>query len=360
MRIVYLINLIVVSVLCLSNRSGPALVHDRGTTGAPGEPFGQVCASCHTSNIYGVTTTTLIITDQTSGMAVTSYLPGADYDYEITVSSSSGSPAGYGFQMTAYEPGETADAFSSVSGNSKVVPVSNDTGPDRNYVEHNGFSGSAVFTGVWTAPASGTGDVIFYRVGNSVNNNFGLSGDTGGNSQTTTITEDTTVPVDFSSFRAIKSGSNVEIKWTTATETNSDYYIIEHSNGDKFTPLSKVKASGIGDDYEFTHLKVKFGVHYYRIKQVDYDGNSSLTKEIGIKFEQPDINIYPNPVRDNLEINIPEDINSTSIKIINSIGQLMEESLSTSIDLSHLTKGIYFIQIELTSGELITKKVLKI
>lgn len=360
MRIVYLISLIVVSVLSISNRSGPALVHDRGTTGAPGEPFGQVCASCHTSNVYGVTTTTLIITDQTSGLPITSYIPDTDYDYELTVSSSSGTPAGYGFQITAYEPGETADAFSSVSGNSKVVPVSNNSGPDRNYVEHNGFSGSAVFTGVWTAPTSGTGDVIFYRVGNSVNNNFSQTGDTGGNSQTTTITEDMSMPVEFSSFSAVKSGSNVKINWTTATETNNNYYIVEYSDGDKFTSLSKVMASGFGDTYAFTHLKVKYGVHYYRIKQVDYDGRSSVTKAISIKLDQPDIRIYPNPVSDNLEINIPRDINSTSVKIINSIGQLMEESLSTSIDLSHLTKGIYFIQIELTSGELITKKVLKI
>jgi hypothetical protein len=360
MRIVYLFSLILVSILSISNRSGPALVHDRGTTGAPGEPFGQVCASCHTSNVYGVTTTTLIITDQSSGSAITSYIPGVDYDYQLTVSNTVGTPAGYGFQITAYEAGETADAFSSVSGNSKIVPVSNNTGPDRNYVEHNGFSGSPVFTGVWTAPASGTGDVIFYRVGNCVNNNFGQSGDTGGNSQITTITEDTTVPVEISSFKVIKSGSNVQITWTTATETNNDYYIVEHSNGNKFIPLTKVKASGFSDSYEFMHMDVNYGVHYYKIKQVDYDGRSSVTKEIRIKLEQPDIKIYPNPISDFLEINIPDDVHVKRIKILNSIGSIMIESLDTSIDMSHLTKGMYFVQFELVSGKKISKKALKI
>ncbi len=59
--------------------------------------------------------------------------------------------------------------------------------------------------------------------------------------------------------------------------------------------------------------------------------------------------IYPNPSKDKISIKLPE-TGFTSITLINSAGQIVihqfPESPEDEIDISNLTPGIYFIQIE--------------
>lgn len=82
---------------------------------------------------------------------------------------------------------------------------------------------------------------------------------------------------------------------------------------------------------------------------------SSLKNETFIKTSE--IIIYPNPVKDILKIKIPNNSEVDKILITDIVGKIVVKSTnsSTEIDVNHLKKGIYFIQIHSKKGIAITK-----
>jgi hypothetical protein len=72
------------------------------------------------------------------------------------------------------------------------------------------------------------------------------------------------------------------------------------------------------------------------------------------------IKLYPNPATDKITL-VTEDQNINTIEIFNNLGQkvLTPNILDNSIDISSLTKGIYFMRLSFQNGELISKKFVK-
>jgi hypothetical protein len=74
-------------------------------------------------------------------------------------------------------------------------------------------------------------------------------------------------------------------------------------------------------------------------------------------------NIYPNPVDGSLNLNLPATINVTHAAIYNLNGQLIMwqniNKLNLSIDVSTLTKGIYYCELQSTDGAVIRHKFVK-
>lgn len=181
------IFLIAVAIISLNYSSGPASVVGQGYTGAPGES-GTLCSTCHSAGAFGTPSTVLTITDS-GGNVVTSYNPGETYQVTLTTTPGSGSPSGYGFQMTVLD-GTNADvaSFANPSSNAKISTAASVAG-GRTYAEHNGVSATNTFILDWTAPVGGTGDLNFYFTVNLVNLNGGTSGDSGSNGFIVPMTE---------------------------------------------------------------------------------------------------------------------------------------------------------------------------
>ena len=78
------------------------------------------------------------------------------------------------------------------------------------------------------------------------------------------------------SFTAESTEKEVELKWTTASEKNNDYYTIEKSsNGLSFTQFAKVDGAGnISNTRNYSSYDEDpfEGSSYYRLKQTDFDG----------------------------------------------------------------------------------------
>lgn len=163
------IVLIAGGILFQSNSSGPAASGSRAT-GAPGDGA-TTCVTCHSGGGFGTVNIDFTINTD-SGNAVTSYMPGATYTLEVNVSSSSGTPSGYGFQAISL-----IDAANNPT-NSFQNPGSGvrlSTTASRQYAEHNTTSSTGNFSVDWVAPAAGSGDVTFYLGANAVNGN-GING----------------------------------------------------------------------------------------------------------------------------------------------------------------------------------------
>ncbi|MFD1552778.1 hypothetical protein DNU06_08570 [Putridiphycobacter roseus] len=158
------------------------------------------------------------------------------------------------------------------------------------------------------------------------------------------------VLLDFSAELAIEN--KVDIRWETASETNNDYFLIEKSlDGKNWNTVTRIK--GAGNSTARIHYKtvdslvVNTVIVYYRLTQVDYDGQFTHSKIISIisNYNTPySSNVYPNPFENVLTVNTAP---SSILKVYNMSGVLIFQTtllLATNqVDLSFLPTGLYMI-----------------
>ena len=183
-RLLYSLFLATLCIVVLqSNRNGRATVGLEGVTGAPGDTSqggnSKTCAvnGCHSTGAFGPLGLSIALLDSTTQTPVNQYIPGRNYIARVTISSGSGSPKGYGFQMIALRDNGNVptNSFSDPLGLSNNYKLK--TLGTRMYAEHQTMSTTNTFNVVWKAPVAGSGSVTFYSSGNAVNNDMNNSGD---------------------------------------------------------------------------------------------------------------------------------------------------------------------------------------
>lgn len=165
------------------------------------------------------------------------------------------------------------------------------------------------------------------------------------------------LPVEYIYFRGSAKKEIVVIEWGTATEIDNDRFEIEKSvDGIIFSQIGTVAGNGDSNDliqYSFTDGQPYAGINYYRLKQVDYDGDFEYSKIITVySGEIQDFQFFPNPVNNRISIIPGDNFSRTQIKIKISdlAGRVFhqevidsEESVLT-IPIS-LISGIYFLEL---------------
>lgn len=85
----------------------------------------------------------------------------------------------------------------------------------------------------------------------------------------------TVLPITLTSFNAVCAGRSPHIYWTTATETNNAWFILEHStDAINFQEVTRIPGAGTSIEpnrYEYIDSKAAGGDNYYRLIQEDYD-----------------------------------------------------------------------------------------
>lgn len=108
------------------------------------------------------------------------------------------------------------------------------------------------------------------------------------------------VPVEFDSFLAKINGNNITLQWLTASETNNYGFEIERRNGTKanFQKVDFIKGSGTTDspkNYIYVDEELSNGSYYYRLKQIDYNGNYEYSEILPVSLKTPNsILLFPN------------------------------------------------------------------
>lgn len=94
------------------------------------------------------------------------------------------------------------------------------------------------------------------------------------------------LPIELVSFRGEKQGRNNELKWTTATEINNDFFTLEKTiDGENFEIVENINGAGNSSQYfEYSILdyEVDQVINYYRLKQTDFDGKYTFSSVISI------------------------------------------------------------------------------
>lgn len=158
------------------------------------------------------------------------------------------------------------------------------------------------------------------------------------------------LPVQLIRFDVKASGENTLISWSTATETNNDYFVVQHSaNGRDYTDVKRVDGAGNSNtvkSYSCTHTKPVNGVNYYRLRQVDMNGTEEIFGPKTLNFRKENkttvftnLTASPNPFSSNLSLQFESAFQgSTPLRIFSAAGK---EVFSGNIDVETGNNNIY-------------------
>lgn len=95
------------------------------------------------------------------------------------------------------------------------------------------------------------------------------------------------LPIELLAFGARCENDRVVLQWTTATETDNDFFSIERSEeGQLWRIIGTLPGAGNSQqstEYAFIDPEVFNTVRYYRLKQTDYDGAFSFSPTVAMQ-----------------------------------------------------------------------------
>lgn len=166
------------------------------------------------------------------------------------------------------------------------------------------------------------------------------------------------MPVELDKWTATNLKESVLLEWTTASEENNDYFAIERSiDGVTWKVLGNVGGAGTTSAthyYSFEDTKPVSGISYYRLKQVDFNGEYTYSSIKCINRPANADKMYKAYVNKDIDAFIVqgEEIAACNIEVYNNLGVKMTNlsfnPISTDkvvINVGQLPVGTYFIKI---------------
>lgn len=185
----------------------------------------------------------------------------------------------------------------------------------------------------------------------------------GNDNSTTSITVTTPLPVTLVNFAAKEQGCSALMSWETAEEKSFSHFEVERMDGNKFTRIGTVKATGSNSKYSFTDRTAPEGKNQYRLAIVDNDGSTAYSKiaHATIACNSQAISIYPNPAKE--KVYIKGLTGTETVQVYNAIGQLIVQHTATGtedmVDLGPNAAGIYQVVIIRGGASVFNTKVIK-
>jgi len=159
------------------------------------------------------------------------------------------------------------------------------------------------------------------------------------------------LPVSWLEFVAVKRDNTAVLNWVTASEYNTQDYIVQHNVAGNWKDLGTVKAAGSAatpTNYNFTHNTPSIGYNHYRLVQRDANGKQTFSEMATVWMGEGSTGIseFPNPVQNHLlKIATTE---PTQIIFYDATGRkVMSQNLKEGthkMDASGLPGGLYRLQ----------------
>ncbi|MTI21462.1 T9SS type A sorting domain-containing protein, partial [Fulvivirga sp. RKSG066] len=182
------------------------------------------------------------------------------------------------------------------------------------------------------------------------------------------------LPVELLNFEGFVKDEVVSLNWSTASEVNNERFDIQRSvDGVNFETIAAIAGKGDSQkliNYDYTDINPIFGTSYYRLQQVDFDGDINHSPIISVNFEIAEINIHPNPVdeetfRVQLKVGsqgvVKTSIISPDGKVIQSKSFEFEPSSFQEIKMSteYIPSGIYLLKVNMDNATFIKRLMIK-
>lgn len=178
------------------------------------------------------------------------------------------------------------------------------------------------------------------------------------------------LPVEITSFTAIKDGAKTNVQWETTKEKNLSVYSIERSgDGINFASIGTETPRALNQaaitTYKFIDESPLSGINFYRILAKDVNGDFDFSKVVSVAFPNGDVEfkVFPNPATTKSAINILTNWNKEyDFKIIDFTGRLIFQqsklhSNNVEINGLNLAAGAYNYQISTANTNVIGKLI---
>lgn len=182
------------------------------------------------------------------------------------------------------------------------------------------------------------------------------------------------LPVELVNFRGTEEKESHLLEWDTQTELNNAFFEIERSrNGSIWQTMERVTGWGnstIPHSYRYEDKEPPFGTTYYRLRQVDFNGQYEYSETIALRHLAPLKvgKLYPNPSREAVRLvmhsDAPTDISievyETGGRMVHSQGATCAEgATSITLQLGDLMAGFYKLVVRDENGGVVGSTALQ-
>ncbi|MBX2846018.1 MAG: T9SS type A sorting domain-containing protein [Saprospiraceae bacterium] len=168
----------------------------------------------------------------------------------------------------------------------------------------------------------------------------------------------TPLPVELTNFEAERNTNNeVEIRWTTASEFNNDFFALERSsNGLDWQTIATISGAGTTNtstNYTYTDTDPNPAISFYRLAQTDIDGTVTYSKVIAVSaLNLENLLLYPNPATEQIVL-LGKELANEDIQVFGidgtdqseSIEILSQDDSTIILNVNLLSSGWYVVQI---------------
>ena len=163
--------------------------------------------------------------------------------------------------------------------------------------------------------------------------------------------------VDFK----VESGpeNQVQISWTSEAELNSDFYTISRSfDGQSWDTVKNLVGAGTSREllsYSVLDFPQRKGTVYYKLSLTDFSGATTYAETQSVELSDIPLRLrlFPNPARNNVEIQAPVETKTEEIAFYDVMGKQLAGNLAIEnmgeghfkINIENLERGVYFIKI---------------
>jgi len=177
----------------------------------------------------------------------------------------------------------------------------------------------------------------------------------------------TILPLRLLSFNAAKNeNGTAKIWWNVNGDDDVKSYIVQKSlNAKDYSNFATIIANG-KNTYETNDDVELKSTTYYRVKFVNKNGSSTYSNVVAVTPKKSiGLEIFPNPVKNNLVISYKAINKEANVSITNLEGKNVNSTTikagttQTSIDISALNKGTYIVTFLDVDGNRTSKKIVK-
>jgi hypothetical protein len=166
---------------------------------------------------------------------------------------------------------------------------------------------------------------------------------------------------EIASFNATKSTQTSILEWTAGNVANFSRFEVERSidNAPYFTKIESISINGDVTSFSYEDKMPVIGANLYRLKLVDQDGNVSYSATKTLIFDGKEgFDMYPNPVRRTLHLNLPQNV--SEILLYDLKGNVFPVSLfdvmkQKTINVSTFPAGTYSLRV-VAGADVIVKR----
>jgi hypothetical protein len=174
------------------------------------------------------------------------------------------------------------------------------------------------------------------------------------------------LPVELDGLAARRDGQDVVLDWRTLSETNNAGFAIEQRRAGEqgFTEVGYVDGAGTTTEVQSYRFRVEgldVGTHAFRLRQIDFDGTSTVSAEVEATVELDEAYVlrtpYPNPLRDRATVEFAvREAQRVTVAAYDALGRRVatlydgtpqpNQVMKATLRAEGLASGVYFVRAQ--------------